>query len=229
VLHTRNRDMKQTFRALIARKRFARDLRWLAEERTLGGENLQWVWPDSAELLWMRQIVLIIILNIDTFTAGLKLGPMKDSGSVDAVENRLCNCLSKTGLRPTPQRQRVYTALLETPAHPTAEEVFMRVKQEMPDISLATVYNCLDTFVQCGLVRQVVHERGATRYCANTEEHHHFYCDECHGTYDIPAAPSISRFAFQVPAGFVVRRFEIVFQGLCPKCLAKRSESAEYP
>lgn len=177
----------------------------------------------------MEVIFLIIILNIDTSASRLKLKQMKDSGSVDAVEGRLCECLSRTGLRPTPQRQRVYTALLETPAHPTAEEVFMRVKQDMPDISLATVYNCLDTFVQCGLVRQVVHERGATRYCANTQEHHHFYCDQCHGTYDIPAAPSIRHFAFEVPPGFVVRRFEIVFQGLCPKCLAAQSESAEYP
>lgn len=154
---------------------------------------------------------------------------MKDTETQERVEECLRECLAKTGLRPTPQRQRVYTALLETPAHPTAEEVFMRVKQEMPEISLATVYNCLDTLVQCGLVRQVVHERGATRYCANRQEHHHFYCDECHGTYDIPADPAVSHLPLKVPAGFSVRHFEIVFQGLCPTCLARRSEPAGYP
>src|ERR1035441_959110 len=63
----------------------------------------------------------------------------------------------------TPQRQQVYDVLIQKRDHPTAEEVFIRAKQAMPDISMATVYNCLDALVQCGLVRQVQLERGATR------------------------------------------------------------------
>ena len=69
--------------------------------------------------------------------------------------------------------------------HPTAEEVFIRAKREMPDISMATVYNCLDALVKCGLVRQVTLERGATRFCPNMREHCHFYCDQCESVFDI--------------------------------------------
>ncbi|MBM3877479.1 MAG: transcriptional repressor, partial [Verrucomicrobia bacterium] len=63
--------------------------------------------------------------------------------------------LAHSGLRLTPQRQRVHGVLLEKMDHPTADMVFMRAKAKMPEISMATVYNCLDALVQCGMVRQV--------------------------------------------------------------------------
>ena len=63
--------------------------------------------------------------------------------------------LTTGGFRFTPQRQQVYDVLLQKRDHPTAEEVFIRAKKTMPDISMATVYNCLDALVKCGLARQV--------------------------------------------------------------------------
>ena len=151
---------------------------------------------------------------------------MKQKLPVDFVDERLNERLAKTGLRFTAQRRHVYSVLLDRRDHPSADEVFMRAKHEMPDISLATVYNCLDTLVQCGLVRQVVHERGATRYCSNMAEHHHFYCDECGGTYDIDTDPTVGDPHIEMPPGFTIRHFEIVFQGLCPECQAKLKKEA---
>ena len=101
------------------------------------------------------------------------------------MDSRLNERLATGGFRFTPQRQHVYDVLLHKRDHPTVEEVFMRAKQGMPDISMATVYNCLDALVQCGLVRHVNLERSATRYCPNMKEHSHFYCDECGGIYDV--------------------------------------------
>ena len=49
--------------------------------------------------------------------------------------------LATSGLRFTPQRQHVYSILLQKRDHPTAEQVFIRAKQDMPEISMATVYN----------------------------------------------------------------------------------------
>ena len=63
--------------------------------------------------------------------------------------------LATVGFRLTPQRQHVYQVLLDRPDHPTAEEVFLRAKETRPEISLATVYNCLDALVRCRLVKQV--------------------------------------------------------------------------
>ena len=99
--------------------------------------------------------------------------------------------LTTGGFRFTPQRQHVYDVLLQKRDHPTAEEVFIRAKKAMPEISMATVYNCLDALVKCGLVRQVQLDRGATRFCPNMHEHCHFFCDSCDTVFDVdlPANP----------------------------------------
>ena len=60
-----------------------------------------------------------------------------------------------SGLRLTKQRQEVYQVLLEQRDHPTANEVYQRVRKKLPSISLATVYNCLEALVNHGLVNQV--------------------------------------------------------------------------
>src|SRR5687768_7183727 len=89
-------------------------------------------------------------------------------------KGRINEQLASSGLRFTPQRQQVYDVLLQKRDHPTAEEVFLRAKHRLPDISMATVYNCLDALVKCGLVKQVNVDRGATRFCPNMHEHCHF-------------------------------------------------------
>jgi Fur family peroxide stress response transcriptional regulator len=124
--------------------------------------------------------------------------------------------LTTSGFRFTPQRQHVYGVLIAERDHPTAEEVFIRAKQGMPEISMATVYNCLDALVRSGVARQVTVDRGATRFCPNMEEHGHFYCDTCEEVIDIglPAGPP----AVSLPRGFKATRYEMAIHGLCAKC-----------
>ena len=90
------------------------------------------------------------------------------------------------GLRMTEQRRAVFDALLGERDHPTAVDVFTRVRGRMPAISLATVYNCLDTLSACGLVKTVQIDRGPARYCPNLEEHAHFHCEKCGTVLDLP-------------------------------------------
>jgi Fur family peroxide stress response transcriptional regulator len=122
--------------------------------------------------------------------------------------------LTASGLRPTPQREVVFKIILEKRDHPTADEIFARVKSQLPTISLATVYNCLETLVQCGLVRQVNLERGATRYCPNLHEHAHFH-DEATGQIhdvDLPA-DLMAQLREVLPAGFAANTIELTFRG----------------
>ena len=122
--------------------------------------------------------------------------------------------LTASGLRPTPQREVVFKIILEKRDHPTADEIFARVKYQMPTISLATVYNCLETLVQCGLVRQVNLERGATRYCPNLHEHAHFH-DEATGEIhdvDLPA-DLMGQLRDVLPPGFDANSIELTFRG----------------
>jgi len=123
--------------------------------------------------------------------------------------------LTTRGFRFTPQREHVYAVLLQKRDHPTAEEVFIRAKQELPEISMATVYNCLDALVQCGMVRQVNLDRGAARFCPNMQEHCHFYCDSCDSVFDVPLPDAGG---FPLPRGFRAERFDIAIHGRCPAC-----------
>lgn len=127
--------------------------------------------------------------------------------------------ISHSGHRLTPQRREVYNVLLEDRNHPTATEVFIKAKKRVPTISLATVYNCLETLVECGLAKQVNVEREATRYCPNLSEHGHFVCDSCGIVSDIPVAKGGSLTQFlKVPTGFIVNHSEITLRGTCPAC-----------
>jgi Fe2+ or Zn2+ uptake regulation protein len=143
---------------------------------------------------------------------------------MNATEKKLnfSRRLTTNGFRFTPQRQRVYDVLMQKRDHPTADEVFMRAKRQMPEISHATVYNCLDALVKSGLIRQVALDRGATRFCPNMHEHCHFYCDECEGVFDVdlpPGAPA----GVALPRGFRAEHFDIAIHGLCAGCAKKKT------
>lgn len=127
--------------------------------------------------------------------------------------------ISHSGHRLTPQRREVYDVLLAERDHPTATEVFIRAKNRMPAISLATVYNCLETLVDCGLAKQVNVDRDATRYCPNLQEHGHFICERCGKVTDAPMTKGArSQKPWHLPEGFVVTHTEITLRGLCPDC-----------
>ena len=131
---------------------------------------------------------------------------------------RLTERLATSGLRFTAQRQHIYDVLLHKQDHPSAEEVFIRAKKGMADISMATVYNCLDTLVRCELVRLVHLDRGPARYCSNMREHGHFHCDGCGHVHDFNLAQKAPPAALRLPAGYHARRYDIAVHGTCPEC-----------
>jgi Fur family peroxide stress response transcriptional regulator len=134
--------------------------------------------------------------------------------------NDLGERLATSGFRFTTQRRCVYDVLLQKRDHPTADEVFQRAKRAMPDISHATVYNCLDALVACGLAKQVTLERGAARFCPNMAEHCHYFCDECGEVFDV-MLPADGAF-LPKPKGFKLARYDIAAHGLCADCARKK-------
>ncbi len=131
----------------------------------------------------------------------------------------LSQALVRSGMRSTRQREQVFQVLLNRRDHPTADEVYARTRMEMPTISLATVYNCLETLVECGLVRQVNWEREPSRYCPNLAPHAHFHCVETGRVYDIDLPSDIMKSLTGVlPEGFDAETVELSFRGKgkCP-------------
>lgn len=126
----------------------------------------------------------------------------------------LTQSLRKKGLRPTKQRACVYGLILNRGDHPTADDIYIRVKKELPGTSFATVYNCLETLVGCGLVRQVHMERSPARYCSNLSPHAHFKCNKTGMIYDIQIdEDTLSRIKDLIPAGFTTNNIDLSFSG----------------
>jgi Fur family transcriptional regulator, peroxide stress response regulator len=133
----------------------------------------------------------------------------------DPPNSTLSQRLTDSGLRSTPHREVVYEVILARRDHPTAEEVFDRVKARMPAISLATVYNCLETLVQCGLIKQVNFVREPTRYCPNLHEHAHFHDDATGEIHDVEVpADLMMRLRSVLPSNHVAEHIDLSFRGV---------------
>ena len=132
------------------------------------------------------------------------------------------------GFRMTRQRRLVYDVLLHELNHPTASDVFMRAKDQLAGISLATVYNCLETLTDAGLVKQVNLDREPSRYCPNLHEHAHFFCMNCGAVQDIaPASDDGGLCGWRIPAGNRVEKMEVAMRGLCKSCAAEQARAVE--
>jgi len=126
------------------------------------------------------------------------------------------------GLRMTTQRREVYEVVATSTDHPCAGTVFGRVKERAPSISLATVYNVLETLSNCGLIKQINVDRDATRYCPNLQDHGHFYCECCGKVMDVyrKGQTEIDK-RWELPAGADVTAVDVALKGRCPQCAAK--------
>src|SRR5688572_2985427 len=92
---------------------------------------------------------------------------------------QLRQALEANGQRYTEQRAAVYRYLLGTDTHPTADDVFITVRHDIPDISLATVYKSLETLVGCGLAIKLTYGDGSARYDGRPDPHHPALCLRC--------------------------------------------------
>ncbi len=127
---------------------------------------------------------------------------------------------SQAGLRLTHQRLTIYQELMNSQDHPSAEDIFRRVRRKVPTISLDTVYRTLATLEEQGLVvrLQVFDERG--RYDADLSPHPHLICTKCKKIADFHWSVFEQT---DIPAqheewGRIIRR-DLVMTGICRDCL----------
>jgi Fe2+ or Zn2+ uptake regulation protein len=152
------------------------------------------------------------------------------SDAPTAPEQLLRAALDANGQRFTEQRAAVFRYLLSTDSHPTADEVFVAVRVEVPVISLATVYKSLETLVGCGLATKLTYGDGSARYDGRTDPHHHARCLGCSRISDVPGRlPSEGVSELNPEAeGFQVTGYRLEFTGYCEECIeaAGRHQSA---
>ena len=122
--------------------------------------------------------------------------------------------------RQTPQRRAVLDVLRASDDHPTAADVYQRVRRAAPGIGAATVYRTLALLVATGQARELsLGDEHTSRYDANTARHDHLVCDRCHRAVDVDVpVPDglLPRLADRT--GFSITSYDLQFHGLCPAC-----------
>jgi Fur family peroxide stress response transcriptional regulator len=147
--------------------------------------------------------------------------------------------LRAEGLKLTAQRRAIVQQFATDDSHPTAQELFERLRGEFPKMSFATVYNTLDALTHAGLSSTLRfspasrseeggREANAARFDPNIEPHHHAVCDRCGLVSDIPAkslapAESAARSLKGAAPGFELRAVERIYRGLCVSCRGKKN------
>ena len=83
------------------------------------------------------------------------------------------------------QRESIQNYLNQTNDHPTAETVYLNVKNEYPNISLGTVYRNLNLLAEMGEVLKISTPNGGDRFDGHMHPHYHFCCNKCGRVIDL--------------------------------------------
>ena len=118
----------------------------------------------------------------------------------------------------TDQRRAILKELRRPDQHLTADEVYRRVRQKLPNISLGTVYRNLEILSEAGLIRMLHLGGGQKHYDGGLHRHYHVRCVQCGKTSDIPADPFPDLDAAAGGHGFKILGHELAFEGLCQEC-----------
>ena len=125
----------------------------------------------------------------------------------------------EVGLKITPQRMAIYRELMLTDEHPSAEMMYEKVKETLPNISLDTVNRTLLTFNEIGVAFTVEGSGGARRYDGGMHEHQHFRCVKCKRIIDFHHKPFDNiKLPPKISKKFTVLRKTVYLEGLCNSC-----------
>ena len=125
----------------------------------------------------------------------------------------------EAGLKITPQRIAVYKALIETNEHPSAEMVFQKVRQVIPNISLDTVNRTLLTLNEIGVAFVVEGSGDPKRFDGNLKTHQHFRCIKCKRIFDFHYGPFDNiKVPKDITEKFTVLRKTVYLEGICDLC-----------
>ena len=114
----------------------------------------------------------------------------------------------------------MYEVLSGTTSHPTADDVFTAVRNEVPDISLATVYKALEAFVSCGVARKLTLGTGPARYDSRIDDHEHIRCLSCGRVQDVEGlGPPDWMESLAGLTRFHVVGYHLELEGYCPDCV----------
>ncbi len=127
---------------------------------------------------------------------------------------------ASAAFRLTPQRAAVLDTVRRAQDHPTARDVYQRVRRRVPGIGFATVYRALNLLADHGQVLELqLGDEAVARYDGNVSRHDHVVCSNCGAVADVRVElPGRVTVEATVASGFTVDAYELRFSGRCPSC-----------
>jgi len=127
--------------------------------------------------------------------------------------------------RMTKQKKVVYEILSSTKSHPTADWIYQQARQEVPYISLGTVYRNLQVLLEEDKICELNYGKGQSRFDANAMPHYHFVCENCGHVLDFPLdAPAVPQNLLDYAPG-QIHRYRLECYGICSACLDELQQS----
>jgi len=133
------------------------------------------------------------------------------------------------GGKATAQRVIIWRALAQDHTHPTADDLFARLRPELPTLSLTTLYHTLNDLVEWGEIRRFDTGDGHIHFDPDTTPHTELVCLRCHSVIDAPADAHAAQALPERLAGYrIVTRTEQYF-GYCPECQRAMAHASPEP
>ena len=121
--------------------------------------------------------------------------------------------------RMTNQRQIILEEIRKVNTHPTADEIYEKVRRRLPKISLGTVYRNLEILSACGLIQKIGPLSSQMRFDGITKKHYHLRCIYCGSVEDAPIDPTKNlENAIREKSDYTIIDHKLEFIGICPKC-----------
>lgn len=120
--------------------------------------------------------------------------------------------------RLTTQKEFILNYLQKTKTHPSAEEIFKKIRKKLPRISLGTVYRNLDVFIKNNLIEELPGE--TKRFDADLSNHHHFICKKCSCIFDLDNNIKIDLEYIKNKTNSIgkINKCKLFVYGVCKKC-----------
>ncbi|MBR2715519.1 MAG: transcriptional repressor [Ruminococcus sp.] len=119
------------------------------------------------------------------------------------------------------KREAIFKTIASTKTHPSASWVYDQLKEEIPNLSLGTVYRNIALFKEQGKIITVASVDGEERIDADVSDHAHFICEHCSSVIDLyeTELSPLEKQLFE--SGFDIKRKNVVFHGICCECKEK--------
>jgi len=121
--------------------------------------------------------------------------------------------------RMTKQKALILEVLKGLTTHPSADELYLLIKDRMPNISLGTIYRNLENLSKSGKIRKLEMAGAQKRFDGRIDEHLHVRCIGCGAVADLTDSvlPNIEAGTLE-ESDYEILGYSLEFSGLCPKC-----------